>query len=94
MIAISVFTEEIENECSFLTDDIKIENISSEDYFEKYDFDILENCVANLDTENYKYGEWYQLTLKRVYEDDGSGSRNVLDFELVESLICTDRRIR
>ena len=50
----------------------------------------MEDCVANLDTDNYKPNEWYQLTFKRVYEDDGS-ARNVLWFELIESLIVTQK---
>ena len=91
MIAITVFTDETKNHCDFLTDDIKIENISSEDYFDKQDWEIMEDCVANLDTNNYKPNEWYQLTFKRVYEYDGSGARNVLWFELVESLIVTQK---
>ena len=37
MIAVTVFTEKTEKHCDFLTDDIKVENISSEDYFDKQD---------------------------------------------------------
>ena len=69
--------------------DLTIENISSDDYLKKSDFDYLYESVCNLDTDKLKNEEWYQFTFKRVWEDDGSGANNCLRFDLVESLIVT-----
>lgn len=47
------------------------------------------NLAMDIETENLKGEEWYQFTFKRVYEDDGSGQKNDLWFDLVESIIIT-----
>ena len=90
MIAIAVFTEPTsDNACEFLTDGIHIENISSDDYLDKNDFDYLEEAIQNIEMDKYKSDEWYQLTFKRQFEDDGSGARRFDWFELIESIKIT-----
>ena len=90
MIAVTIFTEPTsDTTCEFLEDSMRIENISSEDFLEKEDWDILEECIMNLDTDNYKADEWYQVTFKRNYSDDGSGQLSVLWFDFIEKIIVT-----
>jgi len=90
MIAVAVFTEPTsENACGFLLDDIHIENISSEDYLSKEDFDYLELALSEFDMKNLKAYEWYQLTFKRYYEDYGEGGIHFSGFEFMEIIKVT-----
>ena len=90
MIAIAIFTEPIsDNTCTFLIDDIHIENISSEDYLDKDDFNYLEEAINEIDMSKYRANEWYQLTFIRKNEDDDSGAMRFGWFELIESILVT-----
>lgn len=90
MIVITMFTHQTTNgEIVWEEGDLTVENISSDDYLKKSDLDYLFEAVENLPTENLKKDEWYQFTFKRVWEDDGSGAKNDLWFDLVEHLIVT-----
>lgn len=89
MIATTIYTHQAEGKIVFEENDFSIVNISSEDWILPSDIDLLIESIMDLDTENLKSEEWYQFTFKRVYEDDGSGAKNALWFDLVESIIIT-----
>ena len=90
MIAVEMFTHETTSGgIVFEEGDLRIVNISKDDWLAPSDIDLLIEATMNLDTDVLKLGEWYQFTFKRVYDDDGSGARNDLWFDLMESIIVT-----
>lgn len=90
MIAVTVYLEVDKDKYkSFLIDDSKIENISSDDWLENGDWAKIDESISEIDAQKLEPNEWYQFTFKRVYGDDGSGSMSDLWFELIETVNVT-----
>lgn len=56
-----------------------------DDCLDAFDWECLNNAIMELDTDGMKWEEYWRLTFKRQYQDDGSGYRRELYYELVSS---------
>ena len=69
----------------FEENDLRISSIGDNEILIKNDFDKLWESINEIETKYLKSDEWYMLSFKRRWEDDGSGSYSQCWFELVET---------
>jgi hypothetical protein len=87
MIILTIYLHHnsIENVSQFEEDSFIIEDLI-DDTIDFGDWSLLNEAILEVDTSEMKNEEWYKLTFKRQYEDDGSGYRGILWFELCDSV--------
>jgi len=60
-----------------------------DDFIVQYEFDLIFESLIDL-TDDLKPEEWHRFDFKRVYDDDGSGQKNQLWFDMVKSQIIEE----
>ena len=86
MITVSMFTHSNdESEIIFEESDLLIVSITDGEAVSVRDFELILECILDIETKYLKPDEWYYFDLKRSWDDDVSGRKCICYFECIKT---------